>query len=416
VVNDALGWSTSTDGVRYVTGAPNEDSALDPTNPSDTGAANSGAAYVFGRVGETWSYEGYVKAPNAEADDLFGHAVALDGDRLAVSALFEDSGSSNLSDNSVRDAGAVYVYRREASGWVFEAYLKSPRPEVDGWFGHGLAIDGDTIAVGAGFEDYRDGTTTITNGGQVHVFRRSGTTWSLEQTLGPDLVTGAGDGVGYAVALRGSRLIAGAPSGHPTVIGAGAARIYTRSGSTWTLEQQIVAADPTRNDFFGSSVAIDDVTAAVTAPQVLHSVTNDPVSALPGAVYVYDRGATWTQRAKLTASNADADDELGRSVALRGNVLAVSAFREDGAGTGLDPASSNTSIGAGAVYLFERAAGTWRQTHYVKAPNTDANDGFGTSLAMAGNGVLVIGASGEASLNVPSNNGAQSAGACYVLH
>lgn len=418
VTLDALGWSTSTDGARYATGAPNEDSATDPSNPNDNAATNSGAAYVFARSGEQWAFESFVKAPNADPNDGFGTAVALDGDRLVVGAPFEDSGSTNLSDNSAGDAGAAYVYRHEAGGWVFEQYLKSPRPQAAGFFGWSVAIAGDTIAIGGFNEAFQAGATALTASGQVHVFRRSGTTWTLEATLGPDETFGAGDALGYAVALHGDVIVAGAPSGNSTVGGAGAARIYRRAGARWTFEQQLVASDAKLNDFFGGAVALEGDTAVVTAAAVLHSVTSDQVSDRPGEVFVFERaGGSWTEVAKLSASNGDADDELGRSVAIAGGTIAASAFREDGSGKGLNPPSTNTASDAGAVYLFTRTAGAWTQSRYLKATNTDANDGFGTSLSMAANGVLVIGAAGESSANGdPASNGAQSSGACYVLH
>jgi hypothetical protein len=123
----------------------------------NTAGNRSGAAYVFGREGTQWRQTSYIKASNAEADDLFGASVALsiDGGTLAVGALAEGSDARGLNgdqgSNESPRVGAVYVYRHTATGWRQEAYLKpsnTVRGHVSG-FGAALALSGRL-----------DGTTT----------------------------------------------------------------------------------------------------------------------------------------------------------------------------------------------------------------------------------------------------------------
>lgn len=416
---DLMGWSVGTDGERYISGAPTEDSATNPANPSDAGAPGSGAAYVFARQGTGWSLDGALKAPNAQANDLFGNAVAISGDRAVVGAPFEDSGTTNLSDDSVSSAGAAYVFRRDSGGWVFEGYLKSPHPHVNGYFGWSVAIDGDTIVVGAYGEDqYAGSTRTLTASGQAHVFQRSGTTWALQQSLGAELASGDGDGLGFAVAIQGDRIVAGAITAHRTVALAGAARIFSRTGTTWNLEAQVEASDPSGNDYFGASVALDRDSVVIGASAPVTPGGNQ-VSDRPGAAYVFERaGGTWAQHQKLGASNADPDDEFGRSVAIAGDLVVVSALQEAEPGTGVGaPTNTNTAPNAGAVYVFQRGGTSWTQTRYVKGPDTEQDDNFGSSIAMSPRGVLVVGSPGDDSNgSAPTDNSIAGAGACYVLH
>jgi hypothetical protein len=144
-----------------------------------------------------------------------------------------------------------------------------------------------------------------------------------------------------------------------------------------------------------------------------------------GAVYVFTRaGAAWSQQAYAKASNTEADDNLGISLALSGdgNTLAVGAYAEDSNATGIGGnQADNSANGAGAVYVFTRAGAAWSQQAYVKASNTGASDFFGYSLALSDDGnTLAVGAAFEASnaTGIDGNqadNSANGAGAVYVF-
>ena len=127
---------------------------------SNESAANAGAAYVYNRIGASWSQQAYVKASNTGAGDFFGFSVALSGDgsALAVGAQLEDSSGTGIdgtSDELTVDSGAVYFYMRTAGTWSQRAYVKAPNPEFQDKFGTSVALsgDGNTLAVGAQLED-----------------------------------------------------------------------------------------------------------------------------------------------------------------------------------------------------------------------------------------------------------------------
>ena len=181
--DDFFGGSVAISGNTVVVGASGEDSNQTTiTNSINTASANdsafsAGAVYVFSRVavivgalGSSWIQEAYLKAPNAEAADHFGHSVAVSGDTVAVGVFGEDSNQTTITNsnntasanNSAVNSGAVYIFRRINFDWVQDAYLKAPNAEASDHFGDSVAVSGDTVAVGASYED--SDQTTITNG------------------------------------------------------------------------------------------------------------------------------------------------------------------------------------------------------------------------------------------------------------
>jgi len=148
VIGDGLAGDT------LVVSAPLEDSAATGVggDQASDDAPDSGAVYVFTRTGTTWSQEAYLKASNTGAGDFFGGEATLSGNRLAVSALSEDSGATGIdgdqTSNAATDAGAVYLFER-CGGWTQTHYIKASNTAARDAFGHGLASDGDDLAVGA---------------------------------------------------------------------------------------------------------------------------------------------------------------------------------------------------------------------------------------------------------------------------
>ncbi len=196
------------------------------------------------------------------------------------------------------------------------------------------------------------------------------------------------------------------------------------------LQAYVKASNTGAADEFGFAVAlsIDGNTLAVGAPGEASAATGiiganqtDNAAASAGAVYVFTRSiaGTWTQQAYIKASNAEAGDQFGISVALSsdGSTLAVGAIGEASAVGGTP--TDNTAPSAGAVYVFTRdGGGVWTQQAYVKASTIGAGDQFGFSVALSSDGnTLAVGAIGEASAvgGTPTDNTAPSAGAVYVF-
>ena len=389
---------------------------------------------------------GYFKASNAERDDEFGSSVALsaDGNTLAVGAVRETSISSGVggdqADNSVRDAGAVYIYVRSGGVWTQQAYVKASNTGQDNFFGISVALsgDGNTLAVGAYGENSRakgiDGDQ-IDGGapyaGAVYVFARSGIVWKQQAYVkASNTLDTSYFGASVAFSADGNTLAVGSPgettnasdisrNGVFAIEGIGAVYIFSRNGNGtgWSQQAFLKASNLTigRLNFwsgndsrsFGASVALSDNgnTLAVGVPGEDSNATGINgdqynTSAIDeGAAYVFTRTASvWAQQAYIKASNTvsfraavvnvwspDVGAKFGGSVALSGdgNTLAVGAKGELSNATGINGnQADNSAARSGAVYVFTRADSVWSQQAYVKASNTGANDGFGIRVAL----------------------------------
>jgi hypothetical protein len=431
-------------GALVASGAPSAEIALSlGDNPVDIVVENDlGWQYTYRltlrRAGELAQYA-YAKASNTGGFDALGVSVALAGDIFAVGAPGEDSAATGLDgndDDAAENSGAVYVFRRTGAVWQQEAYLKASNTGAGDSFGAGVALEGDTLVVGASGEasaatgvNGNQADDSAPNSGAVYVFRRSGATWAQEAYLKASN-TGADNYFGVHVALSGDTLAVGA-SGENGVGAAqassGAAYVFVRSGATWQQQAYLKASNVDASDFFGTAVALSGDTLAVaatgedSAAQGVGGAQADNSLTGSGAVYVFRRsGATWQQEAYVKASNTGAGDSFGASVALAGDVLAVGATGEGSAATGIDGDQADNSLrGPGAAYVFRRIGLGWQQEAYVKASNTGADDFFGWSVALSGD-TLVVGSLSEFSA-ATGVNGDQTddttvaAGAVYVF-
>jgi len=429
---DSFGHSValSADGSTLAVGAFHE--ASSGVSQANNAAMYAGAVYVFTRSGQAWSQQAYVKASNAEADDLFGDSVALsaDGDTLAIGASSEDS-LRTPDDNAAPAAGAAYVFIRSGTTWTQDAYLKASNAGPEDNFGRSIALsaDGTTLAVGANGEDSggNPGDDSAQDAGAAYVFTRTGASWNQQAYIKPSSAI-AFDQFGTSVALSadGSILAVGASSEASPVTNVGKAYVFTRTDTTWSERFKLLSRSSEASGAFGNSVALsgDGATLAVGASRE-DSTTVAAMPTAAGAVYVFTgRGASWTLQADLEALRPGAGDNFGHSVALSadGSSLAVGAVSEDGATTGVDgDQTDDAAADAGAVYLLTRSGATWSQHAYVKASNTGPGDNFGHSVALSADGsILAAGASAEDSDATGINgdqasNAAENAGAVYLF-
>ncbi len=328
---------------------------------------------------------GRLVANNAVARDRFGTSVSLsgDGNTLAVGAVGEDSLSS--------DSGAVYIFRRNGGTWSQQAFIKASNASetmfLPSRFGESVSLstDGNTLAVGASVEG------------------------------------GSSNGINN---------FPSDPSGY-FQFGAGAAFVFSFSGSVWSQQAYIKASNAQGGDTFGTFVSLsgDGNTLAVGAQNEDSSATGiggtqSADSAVnSGAVYVFSVvGGSWAQHSYIKASNTGAGDQFGISGSLSndGNTLAVGAFHEDSSSIGINGADNNTADAAGAAYVFRFNGIAWNQQAYIKPLNTGADDQFGQSVSLSGDGnMLAVGAFQEDSsstvINGPDNNNASDSGAVYVF-
>jgi len=451
-------------------------------NQNDNSAYGAGAVYVFLRSGNTWVQQAYVKASNAGMGDNFGLNVSLntDGTMMAVAAYFESSAATGVNppqdDDSIPQAGAVYIFTRTGTTWTQQAYLKAsntgrpadPRDPND-WgdgdqFGSAISLsgDGNTLAVAAISEDSRgaginntplEADDSANSSGAVYVFARTGSAWKQEAYIKASNSEG-GDLFGYGVGLSddgntmivagydedgSGRTVNAIPDNREN--GSGASYLYERAGGVWRQTAYLKGSRTQRVDATGIAVAISgdgNTVASASAEESCLIPGIDPPacdidtwppqvgSSSSGAVYVCVRnGNTWREQAFIKASNPDVNDIFGYRIALSrdGSRLLVTAPAEDSKAQGINSPDQmdNSATEAGAAYLFVRNGNTWTQRAYLKGSNTEAFDEFGGGVAISGDGkTLVVGSRWEASTAKGANgnqrdNSAQGAGAAYVF-
>lgn len=341
--NDWFGVSVAIDGDTIVVGAGRY-------------ASNAGAAFVYTRPNATstnWTQLQYLPAP---ASSTFGFSVSIQGDWIAVGARFDDHGGDSGNDH-----GAVYLYRRTgpvSAPWVQTTTVKADVTPVNHYFGEGVDLDNNVLAVRA----FAGSSTNA-----IYSYRNtSGNTWV---PLTPVAITlGGGDASSVAnydlpIALRGNLLVTGAYLTDNNGVDAGVAYLYQLNPTNsyqWDLVQTLFADDTTTNDFFGMAVDVTDNAIVVGAPGA------ESANKL-GAVYLFtprnqaDPTATpWVLRSKLVvpAATAEIGDKLGRAVAWQANVIAIGA--------------PDLTATPGAVYVYDAALLTATPTN-TPVPPTPTN-------------------------------------------
>jgi hypothetical protein len=349
----------------------------------------SGEAAYSPQIDQLVSLKQKLLAGDGATDDQFGTSVALSDDTLVIGASADDIGPN-------QNQGSVYVFTRSGGTppvWTQQAKLTASDGAANDRFGFRVAVSGDTLAVGV------SGDTIGANSqqGSTYVFTRSGGVWTQQQKL-VAADGAANDHFGSGVAVSGDTLVAGANGDRIGPNGSqGSAYVYTRSGSVWTLQQKLTAADGATGDFFGEAVAVSGDTLVVGAVQSDIGANFDQ-----GAAYVFTRsltsgGAVWTQQQKITSNDNAPNALFGSAVAISGDTVAV--------GAKLDVS------GLGSTYVFTRSlssgGGVWNQQQKLVAADGEASDRFGAAVAISGD-TLVAGAAGS---DIGAN---QNQGSAYV--
>ena len=295
---------------------------------------------------------------------FFGVSVAASGDTAVVGAMYAQGVNGT--------PGAAYVFVRDGDVWVQQAKLFDADLVGNAFFGHTVAISGDTLIVGAPSGPTQNGP------GVAYVYVRSNGTWSLQQRI----LAADGNPVeqfGYAVAISGDTVLIGTPSDTPgTPYGQGSVYVYTRSGVTWSLQTKLVEPVPAVANYFGTAVALHNDTAVIGV---------SAANSYRGAAYVFARdNGTWTQQARLTAADGEANDMFGGAVAVHGDTAVVGAFidRVDG------------QQWHGSAHVFQRQAGVWSPQAQLFLNDAGATPQFGLGVAIEGDNLLIGARHGDA--------------------
>ncbi|MEZ4334084.1 MAG: SUMF1/EgtB/PvdO family nonheme iron enzyme [Myxococcota bacterium] len=291
---------------------------------------NTGAAYVFSRDGGIWTEQQRLVDLDGVSGDSFGWSVAISGDTVVVGSPF----AVGLPVSPFQ-TGAAFVFTRSGGLWTEQARLVAPlgfsnQPGHDTEFGFAVSVSGDTALIGAP----RRFTGKFWNGA-AYVFVRNAGIWTGQATFFPFDST---VWLGQSVSVSGDTAVVGAFHDPPSAIDyAGSVYVFTRSGTTWTQQQELEAIDDPTPNFFGLNVSVDGDTVVVGAPLAT------PAGFQSGSAYVFTRkSGVWSGQPRLVAADAAIREVFGASVAVSGDRVLVGA---SGADAGF--------VDAGAVYAFD---------------------------------------------------------------
>jgi len=293
---------------------------------------------------------------------VFGSAVDIDGDRIAVGAYeYEDQGNSD---------GAVVIFDKVGAEWE---RTQTILPELNGArrFGNAVALNGDRLAIGA----YLTSQSSGSGPGSAHVYVRNGATWQSEFAVrSPD--GGVDVEFGYSIGLSGDVMVVGAPqNNNSSNVRTGAAFVFTREGGSWVQLVRLTPEGGAAGDRFGYSVAIDGDTILVG------SLMEGAGALFHGAAYAYRRiEGTWTLEARLVPSDVGGADQFGAAVALQGDDAVIGANFHSAA-----------FLRQGAAHLYRRTGSSWSNEGRLLYSDPAIRDYFGASVAIW-NGMAVIGA------------------------
>jgi hypothetical protein len=267
------------------------------------GVERAGAVYVFGKHGDSWQFEEKIISPLPETEDNFGRALAIQGDRLVVTAR-----------KTSAEEGAAYVFVYTGGRWIHQATLVASDPTKEAYFGQSVDIQGDVIAIGAR-------NANPNKAGGFYLFRKFSDGWREIAKVTPSNGE-KNDQFGFAIATSGDIITVGArraDSGDLT--DAGAAYVYSLKGDSVELVTKLTASDASEFDEFGQSVANAGDVIAVGAWKDDNK---------QGSIYLFHRmGDKWIETDKITASDGVAEDEFGYSLSAFGNRMVTGAHFAD---------------------------------------------------------------------------------------
>ena len=299
-----------------------------------TGGFQAGAVFIYERRASGWALQQQLLRPHAMSDDLAGSAIAMDGQTLVIGVP--------KADVRALDTGAAEVFERVDGVWSHVATLSSPKPCIGAFFGLSVAVDGDSIFVGAPGDDALGPLS-----GRVHVFQRTATGWQWQAAVG--CPTGPRGWFGASVAAARGRVVVGAPRA-ARVMGSGAtvrgaAWILERIDGAWQCGAQLTPPLVDQGDALGCAAATDGLTV------VLGATADSTRGRLVGCAYAFtvNAGGAWRCQ-RLDPASADPTALIGHGVAVDADWIAVGRLGDPEA----DPA-------AGEVTMFMRAPTPARQ-------------------------------------------------------
>jgi hypothetical protein len=388
--NSCYGWSVDISGNFAIVGAMHEDEdALGKDS-----LTNAGAAYIFEKDNNwNWVQVQKLVASDRSENDFFGWSVAISGNYAFIDARLEDEDSSG--NNTIKDAGSVYVFKRNGNGqWIETQKIVSLNRHVGNCFGSNLSVSDRMAAISSPTEGIVYILVKENNGQWTHNQQIT------DSDLGPD----DRSGFGSSIEISDSIIIIGNPSrdedsvGVNSITDAGAAYIFKCNKDGICKEiQVIVASDRTEYGNFGQSTSIDYPFAILGSQSNNYDASGENPVKNAGAAYIFKCGEDghWNEIQKIVAHDRAEEDMFGVSVALS----------EDFAMVGAPNKNANMGHilkGVGSAYMFHREENDqWVELQKIVSPDQKEFEWFGYVLALSKNH-CIIGNAMEDNVNVSS--------------
>ena len=351
---------------------------------ADKDSDNSGSAYVYD-LAATAPLRPWITLTNPAAglNDFFGNAVAIDGHRLVVGAIYKDIAEFN-------DGGAYLYDLTSATPTIPLLTFTNPRPARHGEFGASVALSGIWLVIGEPGDSSQQFAA-----GSAYAYELESATPEVPAMRLAKSVPEQFDSFGSAVAISGTRVVVGAYHDGTAEAGAGKAYVFDIGASTSGVPSLVlIPPNPHQNDWFGSTVAIAGSRIVVGAPKADLEATDT------GAAYVYDLDGATPAASTMTLHypSPTPSDYFGTSVGISGSWAVIGTPNDDTGDTD-----------AGRVYVYNLASATPRSHVFaLDNPTPKMIDVFGWSVGISGSKV-VVGAYGD-------DTGSSDAGAAYVFN
>jgi hypothetical protein len=270
-------------------------------------------------------------------------------------------------------------------------------------FGSPIAISDDGIFMIMGA--YSNSNSGKLNVGAAYIFKKDGSTWSEQAKLI------ASDGItldcfGFSVAMSGDGSVVAIGSysnDNSSGANSGAVYIFKQINNVWSQQVKLISENIWNNDNFGYSLAMSSDGNTLAVSSINYYDTNNPSITSHGAVYVFiNSGLSWSQEAKLLASDKASTDRFGNSISMSsdGNLILIGAKLDN----------NERGSDCGSAYIFRKTQSTWSQEKKLIASDGASYDWFGSSVALSKNGLFAL-------IGAPKNTNAKGseAGAAYIF-
>ncbi len=323
-------------------------------NTMIVGAFGAGTSHVFNYDGSNWIEEIKLIPTNGNQGDAFGNSVSLDNNYAIIGAVFdEDNGN---------ESGSAYIFKKMGINWYEEAKLLPSDPDTLDRFGNSVVIDEDYAIV----TSYGNDIDGVENAGSIYVFKRTGTNWTEEARLTPS-DPDTNDYFGYSIDFQDSTIVVSSIYDDDFGFESGSVYIFEKIANAWVETGKINSIDCSTGDSFGVSVSLNGNQLAVGA------YGNNDDGSNSGSAYIFENlNGSWLQTAKLTASDASAEDWFGGKLSLHNDFLLVSAYND----------SVNGNPQQGSAYIFHKEGNQWvEKTKIFDQNNSQTKYGLVTEIS-----------------------------------